>query len=107
MGEKNKEAYTRLIALIPEGKENGVSRRELAEALGFEERAVSTLILRARRNNIIIASGNSGYYRPRNLGEAEEYYNRLHSMAVTILTSLIPVRKELKEAGMIKGKRGK
>lgn len=95
----NKKPYHDVLALIPRGKKNGVSRNKIAETLRISPRDVSNLVLQARRDHFIIASGSSGYYIPANLAEAYEYYSRLHSMAITILDSLKDCRAELKEAG--------
>ena len=99
MQNNETERYAPLLALIPKGKENGISRYELGKRLGLSVRAVSDLILSARRDHLIIASGNYGYYIPGNLAEAYEYYNVSRKRAVTILDSLKDVRKELKQAG--------
>lgn len=100
MLNKETKRYEPLLKLIPTGKENGVSRRELSEKLGLDARSISDLVLSARRDNIIIASGNRGYYFPADLKEEHEYYKRLHSMALTILGTLTPVRRRLIEAGI-------
>ena len=98
---KETKPYTRLLALLPVGKEKGVSRKALSEELRIRTRDVSDLVLKARRDNYIIASGNTGYFVPATDGELLEYYLHSRRMAITILTSIKTTRRELKRRGIL------
>ena len=105
MAETKNKPYLALLALIPKGKKNGISRKVLAETLRISPRDVSRLVSLARRDSIIIASGNDGYYYPSSYSEALSYFNSERKKAIAILQSLKTVRKDLKQNGFIgKGK---
>ncbi len=100
MAEKENRLYKSLLALIPKGKEKGISRDALAETLCIPVREVSSLVLKARLKGIIICSDSNGYYFPKNDIEALAFYNAERKRAITTLRSLKTVRSELKAKGV-------
>ena len=100
--ENKKKPYDELLKLLKTGKENGVSRSHIAETLCITVRDVSALVLMARRDGLIIASGVTGYYYPADLEECHKYYDHERRRAITVLDSLKSVRKKLKDAGYLK-----
>ena len=96
---QNEKPYDALLAVIPEGKENGVTRLSIAQKLHITERKVSELASLARRDSIVLCSDNHGFYFPLTVEEKEATYKRYHSMAISLHTSMKALRKELKDAG--------
>lgn len=87
------------MELIPEGKENAITRSELAKALHVDVRTISLIIADARRKNYLICSGNEGYYKPSNNSELKAFYNRMRKQSLSMLTALKSARKALKTQG--------
>lgn len=97
--------FEKIKPFIKEGKENGISRGRLAEIFQISEREVTASITEARKNHIIILSGNYGYFFPKNDDEIEEFYNRYHAMSVSCLCALKDARAELKKKGRLQKKK--
>lgn len=89
----------RLLTLIPTGRENAISRPELAEILRVDVRTVSAIIAEARRQKALICSGNEGYYQPSDNAELKRFYKRMHRQSLSMLTVLKEARKALKAQG--------
>ena len=100
MAREENKPYSALLGLIPKQKENGISRKDLAETLRISPRDVSRLVLMARLKGIIICSDSNGYYFPKDDAEALAFYNAEHKRAMTTLRSLKAVRSKLKEKGI-------
>ena len=66
-----------IIDILPTGKENAVSMRDLANCLGVTERTVRKHIEIERRSGSIICrsldEGVSGYFLPANIEEVREF----------------------------------
>lgn len=57
--------YNDIMKYIPYGKENAISRDDLAIKVGCSDRIMRDLISKARKKTVIINIQNgSGYYRP-------------------------------------------
>ena len=89
-----------LLEMIPKGKENGISNKDLQRALGVNRRRVCELIATARKNGDVICSGITGYYRPADTAELEEFYRVNRARAISLLVVLKPSRRELEAAGV-------
>ena len=88
-----------LIEIIPEGKENAIPARDLANIVNISTRELRAQIEALRRSGHIIAACNSGYYIPVNDAELIEYYKAHEKRAMTALVCLKPARKALKGYG--------
>ena len=90
-----------ILSVIPTGRENAISMREIADLLDLDStRPVRKLINEARTDGTLICSGDNGYWLPESLEEVRDSYNRSRSMALSILASLKVQRlavKALKE----------
>lgn len=54
-----------IINLIPRGQANAVTRRELCELTGWNDRKVREAIFQARRDHLILnLQDGNGYFRP-------------------------------------------
>lgn len=68
-----------LLDFIPKGKENAISRKELAQILSLPERTLRQLIEQQRNEGQIICSNwqgkHRGYYQPATEAEKQEFLN--------------------------------
>lgn len=64
-----------LLDLIPSGERNAVSMHYLASILTVDEREVRRLIESARRDGLIIATCEEGYFIPETMSELMRYRN--------------------------------
>lgn len=95
------DRYQKYFASIPEGKQNGISNVRLQKTWNTDRRGVSAIVEGMRNAGMIIASGNTGYYRPADLDELAEFYFIHHARAVSLLKALKTTRAELKKAGKL------
>lgn len=73
-----------LIELIPEGRENAISKAQLTEITGLSERSLRLVVAGERcRGKIILTdcSGTSGYYKPTNTGEVLAFIRSMRKRA--------------------------
>lgn len=87
---------------IPFGKENAISRKDLAALTGLGDRTMRRKIARARRNHPILnLQDGEGYYRPTiaEYLEAKAFYKQEEHRAKMIFWSIFGLRKWLKEVG--------
>ena len=87
----------KLLSLLPEGRENAIPMRVLAERLGVDDRALRAAILQAREAGEIIAGDSAGYYRPADKAELRRYYFAARKRSLSGLKSLKAVRRKLAE----------
>lgn len=93
-----------ILSVIPTGRENAISMREIAAVLGLDStRLVRKLINEARTDGALICSGDNGYWFPANLEEVRDSYLRSRSMALSILASLKVQRLAVKALKEIPG----
>lgn len=95
------ENSVRLAAVVPFGRENAVTRRELAMRLGVSDRVMRRMIEDGRAEGLIIINDGTGrgYYQTNDLAEMERQYRQDTSRALAILKRRAPLRNALKEAG--------
>lgn len=96
-----------IIDYIPEGKENAVSRGYLCAKTGLPDRKVREEIEQARRRGAIIinAQDGAGYYRSEDIKDIAKQYNMNERRALSILAQQKHLRKRLKDAGVLQGKK--
>ena len=87
---------------IPHGRENAVTRSELAATLCLTDRRVRSLIADARdRGELILnACDGQGYYISDDLSEIRGQYLVDKSRALSVLKRLKTMRRVLKDAGV-------
>lgn len=83
----------RLMSLIPDGEDNAKSMRELSRECGVSPREVRKIIENARRDGMIIASSDSGYFIPSCEEELNAFYIRTMYRINTTLDTLRPVEE--------------
>ena len=90
-----------LMATLHEGKENAVGRKALACQMNMSDRAVRSLIEKAREEGCLILNqqDGSGYYLPNDMDDIYSQYKQDTSRALSILKRRKHMRKILKEAG--------
>lgn len=87
-------------SILPTGRENAISAEQLRERIGAkDDRQVRALVSEARKKGQVICSGNEGYYLHSNDQELREFVDKLEQQAKSILISLKPARKLLKDHG--------
>lgn len=86
---------------IPHGKENAITRPELARILGLTDRAVRKEIELAReRGELICNDGDGqGYYMASDLTQIARQYRMDRARALAVLRRLKTMRRMLRDAG--------
>ena len=86
---------------IPEGKENAITRPELARVLGMTDRAVRKEIELARDRGALICNDGdgAGYYTARDICQIERQYRTDRARALAVLKRLKTMRRMLRQAG--------
>lgn len=86
---------------IPDGKENAITRPELARVLGMTDRAVRKEIELARDRGALICNDGdgAGYYMARDIGQIERQYRMDKSRSLAVLNRLKTMRRMLNDAG--------
>lgn len=97
----------RITEYIPEGKENAVTREHLCAVTGLPDRKVREQIENARRKGSIIinAQDGAGYYISEELKDIARQYQQNERRALSILAQQKHLRKRLKAAGVLQGKK--
>lgn len=87
---------------IPHGRENAVTRNDLAARLCLPDRTVRRLIAEARdRGELILnACDGQGYYISDDVSEIHGQYMVDRSRAISVLKRLKTMRRLLKDAGV-------
>lgn len=86
---------------IPDGKENAITRPELARVLGMTDRAVRKEIELARDRGALICNDGdgAGYYMARDICQIERQYRMDKSRSLAVLNRLKTMRRMLNDAG--------
>jgi len=91
-----------LIELIPEGKENAVTKARLTEITGLTDRVVRLTVAQERKRGKVILSdcSGAGYYRPSNHSDSFRFVKSMRHRAKEINEAADAVeRAVLKEIG--------
>lgn len=94
---KKKRDYSILLELVPYGKQNAISGQQLAKRLHKNVRGMCSLIHEARVSELLILSGDAGYWRSENLDELKEFYKRMRSQGIGTLAAAKSARLKIKE----------
>lgn len=86
-----------LSELLPEGRKNAISMRELSKRLMIDERETRRRVSDARKGGALICADNAGYYRPQSREELRRYYARTRKRAMSCLVDLQGVKRALEQ----------
>ena len=91
-----------IVAHIPYGKENAVTREYLCLMFGMSDREIRRAIQAARNegNIIINAQDGRGYYRSNEPADVMKQYKQNKRRALSILVQQKHLRRLLKDAGL-------
>lgn len=91
-----------LMATLHKGQANAISRKALAAEMDMSDRAVRSLIEKARDEGCLILNkqDGKGYYIAENLDDIVFQYRQDTNRALSILKRRKTMRKILKEAGV-------
>ena len=96
------EMYMAVLNAIGYGKQKAVTRRQLAEKTGLEDRAVRKAIQTLRRTYIILNDQDGkGYYRSYDPQQIRRAYRTERARAISILYRLEPMRALLRGGGLL------
>lgn len=82
---------------IAVGRENATSSKQLQQISGLSERELRKAIEQLRRSECVILSNSKGYFFPENQAELRSFVKQEKSRALSILRTLKPAKKRLKE----------
>ena len=83
--------------ILPTGKENAISARELAAKLGVSDRVLRDLVTTDRVKGIVICSSSAGYYLPASKNEIREFCNFMEKRAKHSFVAIQSARRALGE----------
>ena len=95
------ETIKTLAGLIPEGKENAISKRELMDVTGLGDRELRKAIEELRNTGMLIINlgDGNGYYISNDVMELRRQYQYDTSRAMAILKRRKYIRNYLKQRG--------
>lgn len=91
---------TMLVAdAVPEGKENAIGRKDLAERLGVGDRTMRQWVELARLDGLVVANDQdgNGYYQPATDAELKRQLAQNDHRAKTILAQNKHIRQRLRD----------
>lgn len=94
-----------IVSLIREGENNAVHGADLARYVNMDARELRQAIERLRRNGVIIASSQKGYYYPANMGELAAFVHKEERRARSVFYTIKTARQLLKQQEALDGKR--
>ena len=90
-----------IFEMLPEGRENAISRRNLMSVLGMSDRSLRLAIAAERRAGALILSSTAvdggGYYRPANAEEIARFVASMERRAKSTFAAVTEARKALRE----------
>lgn len=88
-----------IMDYIGVGRENAVTRKELAQRTDLPDRTIRNMIEAARRDGALIVNDGSGagYYISNNLEDLKRQQKMNHSRAMSILVQQKYLRRRIKE----------
>lgn len=91
--------YMWLAVNIPVGRENAISREDLARKMGVGDRTMREKISEARRAGLLIMNRQDGrgYYRSNNVSELKDQLTQTHNRALTLLAQEKFLRRRIEE----------
>lgn len=95
------EEVMAVVAQIPYGRENAISREALGFVTGLSDRVLRKQIEQARRCGYVICNSQDGkgYFWTDDLDDMERQYRQITNRAFSMLVTRKPLRARLKAAG--------
>lgn len=96
--------YKELLSIIPVGKENCITQKQLANTLNCSTSAAKLLVKIAREHHVAILSGNDGYWISTSKQDTKKFCNELRKKASSlsrIANSIDPVIQDKQIAGQL------
>lgn len=93
-----------IISFVPTGRENAVSRYDIAKAVGISERDVRFKIKEANKElerigeAIVSSSSGRGYWRTSNIAEMEKYLQESSRRRSTQAKNDLPIQRIVSRA---------
>lgn len=84
-----------ILRLLGTGKEHARKADDLAGVLNCTKRELCSMIETARREGVLICSGNPGYWRPGSQEELEQTYKIMRRRSLSMLFTMKTTRKAL------------
>lgn len=86
-----------LKSILPTGKLNAISARDLAVKLGVSDRVLRDIVTAERVKGVVICSSSAGYYLPDNRDEIREFCNFMEKRAKHSFIAIQSARRALGE----------
>lgn len=86
-----------LKSILPTGKLNAISARDLAVKLGVSDRVLMDIVTAERVKGVVICSSSAGYYLPDNRDEIREFCNFMEKRAKHSFIAIQSTRRALGE----------
>ena len=86
-----------LKSILPTGKLNAISARDLAVKLGVSDRVLRDIVTAERVKGVVICSSSAGYYLPGNRDEIREFCNCMEKRAKHSFIAIQSARRALGE----------
>lgn len=83
--------------ILPTGKNNAISARELAAKLGVSDRVLRDIVTGDRVKGIVICSSSAGYYLPASKDEIKEFCSFMDKRAKHSFIAIQSARRALGE----------
>ena len=90
-----------LVSHLERGSDKAKPRDALVREMNTQDRAIRELIAYARKHGIPIINIGKGYYIPDTDDEKEQYVRQEYNRAMSILTNIAPMRRELRGKGRV------
>ncbi len=93
------EVKDKIVSLLKRGKELAISRRELVQLVGTNDRMIRMAIHELREEGSLIISDTKkgGYYYPATITEAEQYARSMKNRAIQCLEASKAARKSVEK----------
>lgn len=97
MGQRMRKNYSCVVDLLGCGEDAACSAEKLAVATSTDKRTVRRLVSEARKDGVLVCSGDSGYWLPGCREELRRSYLRMKAQARNIDLALETTKKALKD----------
>lgn len=96
MQKYTEQTLQAVLEAVPEGEENAIHQRELAQLLNVHPNVLKACIRQIRKEYGIICSGNKGYWRSVKRDEIAAFLRMQEAQALSRLATIKRMRADLK-----------